>query len=171
LNSLMLHGLIYARQAEHLGSDPEDDFANEVHSYFGSGTQLQELYISHALLSNKNWDTLAEAANWSRRNAEVLRDTHWVGGDPRKLEIYGWAAWSPAKAILTLRNPSDKRQSISIEVGKAFQLPPEAPHRFLASSPWKQGSAATSVSMAAGQKHAFTLAPFEVLTFEALPTQ
>lgn len=171
LNSLMLHGLIYARQAEHLGSDPEDDFANEVHSYFGSGTQLQELYISHALLSNKNWDTLAEAANWSRRNAEVLRDTHWVGGDPRKLEIYGWAAWSPAKAILTLRNPSDKRQSTSIDVGKAFQLPPEAPHRFLASSPWKQGSAATSVSMAAGRKHAFTLAPFEVLTFEALPTQ
>ncbi len=171
LNSLMLHGLIYARQAEHLGSDPEDDFKNEVHSYFGSGTQLQELYISHALLSKKNWDTLAEAANWSRRNAEVLRDTHWVGGDPGELEVYGWAAWSPAKAILTVRNPSDKRQSISIDVGQAFELPPEAPHRFLAISPWKQDSAATSVALVAGQKHTFTLEPFEVLTLEALPTQ
>jgi hypothetical protein len=171
LNSLMLHGLIYARQAEHLGSDPEDDFKNEVHSYFGSGTQLQELYISYALLSKNNWDTLAEAANWSRRNAEVLRDTHWVGGDPGKLEVYGWAAWSPAKAILTLRNPRDKRQSISIDVGKAFELPPEAPRRFLAISPWKQDSPATSLSLAAGQKHIFTLGPFEVLTLAALPTQ
>jgi hypothetical protein len=171
LNSLMLHGLIFAKQAEHLGSDPEDDFQNEVHSYFGSGTQLQELYISHGLLSQKNWDTLAEAANWSRRNAEVLRDTHWVGGDPGKLEVYGWAAWSPAKTILTLRNPSDKRQSIAIDVGEAFELPPDTPHRFLASSPWKQDSAATSIPLTAGEKHTFTLKPFEVLTFEALPTQ
>src|SRR5450755_3418595 len=35
LNSLMLHGLVFARQAEHLDSDPGNDFENEVHSYFG----------------------------------------------------------------------------------------------------------------------------------------
>ena len=171
LNSVMLHGLIYARQAEHLDSDPGNDFKNEVHSYFGSGTELQELYISHALLSKNDWDLLAEAANWSRRNAEVLRDTHWVGGDPGKLEVYGWAAWTPAKAILTLRNPSDQRQSISIDVGWAFELPPEAPRRFLARSPWKQDSGSTPASLTAGQEHTFTLQPFEVLNLEAWPAQ
>ncbi len=171
LNSLMLHGLIYARQAEHLDSDPGNDFKNEVHSYFGSGTQLQELYISHALLSKNDWDLLAEAANWSRRNAEVLRDTHWVGGDPAKLEVYGWAAWSPAKAILTLRNPSDQRQSISIDLGRAFELPPKAPRRFLARSPWKQDSGGTPASLTAGREHTFTLQPFEVLNLEAWPAQ
>jgi len=170
LNSLMLHGLIYAKQAEHLDSDPESGFQNEVHSYFGSGTQLQELYISHSLLSKNDWDVLAEAANWSRQNAEVLRDTHWVGGDPAKLNIYGWAAWSPAKTILTLRNPSDKSQSISIDVGQAFELPPNVPRRFLARNVWKQESTPSPISLAAGQEHAFTLGPFEVLTLEALPT-
>jgi hypothetical protein len=168
LNSLMLHGLIFARQAEHLGSDPGNDFRNEVHDYFGTGTQLQEMYISHALLSENDWDTLAEAANWSRRNAGVLRDTHWVGGDPGKLEVYGWAAWSRAKAILTLRNPSDQRQSIAIDVGRAFELPPEAPRRFVAKSPWKLDRG-TPVSLAAGEEHVFALEPFEVLTLEALP--
>jgi hypothetical protein len=171
LNSLMLHGLIYARQAEHLGSDPENDFSNEVHSYFGSGTQLQEMYITHALLSKDNWDDLAEAAIWSRRNAEVLRDTHWVGGDPAKLEVYGWAAWSPAKAILTLRNPSDKRQSIAINIGKAFELPPKTSDRFLTHSPWKRDSSATPALLEAGHESTFTLGPFEVLTLEALPAQ
>jgi hypothetical protein len=171
LNSLMLHGLIYARQAEHLDSDPGNDFSNEIHSYFGSGTQLQELYVSHTLLSKNNWDALAEAANWSRRNVEILRDTHWIGGDPGKLEVYGWAAWSPAKAILTLRNPSDKHQSISIDVGRAFELSPEAPHRFLARSPWKQDSGKTPVSLTAGREHTFTLHPFEVLNLEAWPAQ
>jgi hypothetical protein len=169
LNSLMLHGLIYARQAEHLDSDAGNDFKNEVHSYFGSGTQLQELYLSHALLSKNDWDALAEAAKWSRRNAEVLRDTHWVGGDPGKLEVYGWAAWSPTKAALTLRNPSDRRQSISIDVGQAFELPPGAARRFLARSPWNDDSGAPPASLVAGQEHAFTLGPFEVLTLEALP--
>jgi hypothetical protein len=167
LNSLMLHGLIYARQAEHLESDPGNDFKNEVHDYFGTGTQLQEMYISHALLSKNDWDTLAEAANWSRRNAAVLRDTHWIGGDPGKLEVYGWAAWSRAKAILTLRNPSDRRQSIAIDVGRAFELPPGARRRFLANSPWKQDQKAKPLSLAAGEVHVFTLEPFEVLTLEA----
>jgi hypothetical protein len=171
LNSLMLHGLIYARQAKHLGNDPGNDFENEVHDYFGSGTQLQEMYISHALLSNNNWDVLAEAANWSRRNAEVLRDTHWIGGDPGKLEVYGWAAWTQAKAILTLRNPSDQRQSISIDVGRAFELPGGVARRFLASSPWKRNAGATPASLAAGEQHTFELAPFEVITIEALPAE
>jgi hypothetical protein len=166
LNSLMLHGLIYARQAEHLDSDPGNDFKNEVHDYFGTGTQLQEIYISHALLSKNDWDTLAEAANWSRRNAGVLRDTHWIGGDPGKLEVYGWAAWSREKAILTLRNPSDQRQSIAIDVGRAFELPPGVPRRFVASSPWKQDRGAPPVSLAAGEAHVFTMEPFEVLTLE-----
>src|SRR3984885_3805003 len=166
LNSLMLHGLIYARQAEHLDSDPGNDFTNEVHDYFGTGTQLQEMYISHALLSKNNWDTLAEAANWSRRNAGVLRDTHWIGGNPGKLEVYGWAAWSREKGILTLRNPSDQRQSISLDVERAFELPPGAPRRFVASSPWMQDRGASPVTLSAGEEHVFTLEPFEVLTLE-----
>jgi hypothetical protein len=167
LNSLMLHGLIYARQAEHLDSDPGNDFKNEVHDYFGSGTQLQEMYISHALLSQNDWDVLAEAANWSRRNAGVLKDTHWIGGDPGKLEVYGWAAWSRTKAILTLRNPSDQRQSMAIDVGRAFELPAGAPRRFVASSPWKQDRGEKPVPLTAGKEHVFTLEPFEVLTLEA----
>lgn len=171
LNSLMLHGMIYARQAEHLGDDPENDFANEVHSYFGSGTQLQEMYITHKLLSEDNWNTLAESATWSRINAAVLIDTHWIGGDPTKLEIYGWAAWSPAKAILTLRNPSDKPRTYSLDVAQAFELPPGAPRRFRAHSPWHQDSSHNSIPLVAGESHSFSLQPFEVLTLEALPEQ
>ena len=76
----------------------ETIFLNEVHSYFGSGTQLQELYITHSLLSKEDWDMLAEAAQWARRNAEVLIDTHWIGGDTRQLQVYGWAAKGTSKS-------------------------------------------------------------------------
>ena len=169
LNSLMLHGLIYARQAEHLETDPGKDFANEVHSYFGTGTQLQEMYITHSLLSDEDWDTLAEAANWSRSHADILVDTHWVGGDPNKLEVYGWAAWSPAKGILTLRNPSDKAQGFAIDLAKAFELPAGAPRKFLAHSPWRRDREDKPIVLVSGELHTFTLKPFEVLSLEALP--
>lgn len=169
LNSLMLHGIIYARQAEHLTDDPKHAFVHEVHDYFGNGTQLQEMYITHSLLAAADWDTLAEAANWSRENAATLVDTHWIGGDPQKMQVYGWAAWSQQKGILTLRNPSNKSQTFSIDIGQAFELPPGAPRRFAAHSPWKRDQKQKPVPLVAGEPHTFHLKPFEVLNLEAIP--
>lgn len=169
LNSLMLHGLIYARSAQRLNVDPGNDFADEIHSYFGSGTQLQEMYVTPGLLTKENWDDLAEAAKWSRINAGVLVDTHWIGGDPGKLEVYGWAAWSPAKAILVLRNPSDKPGSIAIDVQAAFELPAGTPQSYVAHSPWQRDSSRPALQLKTGQPHSFELKPFEVITLEASP--
>lgn len=166
LNSLMLHGMIYAKHAKDLGSDPQGDFKNEVRDYFGNGTQLQEMYITPSLLSAENWDALAEAAAWSHANADVLVDTHWIGGDPALLEIYGWASWSPKKAILVLRNPSDKAQDIAVDITKAFELPPNFTPAYTLHSPWKEDREQPSVSLVGGQLHTFSLKPFEVLVLE-----
>jgi hypothetical protein len=169
LNSLMLHGIIYARQAEHLGSDPGNDFAHEVHSYFGSGTQMQELYITHSLLTRDNWDSLAEAGRWARENADVQRDTHWIGGDPALLQVYGWAAWSPEKGIITLRNPSDKPQDYELDIGKALDLPQGTPHDFKLHSPWAADRDSPSLHCTSGKNRKISVRPFEVMTWEALP--
>ena len=171
LNSLMLHGMIYAQHHRHLNTDPGNDFRNEIHSYFGTGTQLQEMYITPSLLTAANWDDLAEAAKWSRANADVLKDTHWIGGDPQWLEVYGWASWSPRKGILVLRNPSDKPQTIDLTLQKALELPEGAPQLYSAHSPWKSDAASAALDLSAQQPHAFHLAPFEVLTLDLTPLQ
>ena len=171
LNSLMLHGMIYARDHKDLDKDPGNDFRNEIRSYFGTGTQLQEMYITPSLLSEQNWDDLAEAAKWSRTNAEVLRDTHWVGGDPAWLEVYGWAAWTPAKGILVLRNPSDHEQVIRVRLADAFELPPDAGKVYSARSPWKEDAGRPAIVLHAQEAHEFHLAAFQVLTLDLLPTQ
>jgi hypothetical protein len=169
LNSLMLHGIVYAQKAPHLSTDPGGDFRNEVRSYFGSGTQLQEMYITPSLLTQADWDVLAEAAKWSRRNASTLVDTHWVGGDPRWLQVYGWAAWSPQKAILTLRNPSTEAQAFTVDIAQAFELPAGAARRYIARYPWSDDASQPAVELEAGTPHTFHLAPFQVLTLDALP--
>ena len=166
LNSLMLHGIIYARSAHDLTTDPGNDFPSEVHDYFGTGTQCQEMYITPSLLSAENWDTLAEGAKWSRRNAGTLVDTHWVGGDPKQLEVYGWAAWSPAGATLTLRNPSDQPQSITLDPAEVFELPWGAAERYSASSPWTADQGTQPTMLTAGARQEFKLKPWEVVTLE-----
>jgi hypothetical protein len=169
LNSLMLHGLIYAQDHKQLKSDPSGAFRNEVRSYFGTGTQLQEMYITPSLLTQANWDDLAEAAKWSRANANVLKDTHWVGGNPAWLEVYGWASWSPEEAILVLRNPSDKPQTIRLNLQDALELPAEAAQSYSAKSPWKSDASRAAIEIHAQPAHEFHLVPFEVLTLELTP--
>jgi hypothetical protein len=164
LNSLMLHGLIYATNASHLDSMNDADFADQAREFFGTGTQLQEMYITPGLLNRQNWDALAEAANWSRTNADVLVDTHWIGGDPAKGEVYGWASWCPRKGILTLRNPDEQPAAFTADIGEMFQLPPEAAMAFRLRSLWKKESREAEVRV--GQPHRFNLNAFEVLVLE-----
>jgi hypothetical protein len=163
INSLMLHGLIYGKQAKNLDSDPGGDFRCEIRSYFGTGTQLQEMYITPELLSTENWDDLAEAARWARSYGQTLKDNHWIGGDPAQLEVYGWAAWSPAAGILTLRNPNEKEQTLNVDIGTAFELPQGAPRRYRAASPWKSDAGKAGLTLEAGKSQEFRLAPFEVM--------
>ncbi|HEX9107938.1 MAG TPA: hypothetical protein VF832_11935 [Longimicrobiales bacterium] len=172
LNSLMLHGLIYARHARNLDTDPGGDFRSEVRDYFGTGTQLQEMYITPALLKPEDWDALAEAARWSRRNAQTLRDTHWLDGDPARLEPYGWASWSataPATGLVTLRNPADRPQRFELHLAHALELPEDARlarGNVVARSPWKSDVAQPPLKLKAEEAVGIELAPFEVKTLE-----
>jgi hypothetical protein len=164
LNSLMLHGLIFAHYANHLNTDPGGDFRSEVRTYFGNGTQLQEMYITPDLLSKENWDDIAESANWSYANRDVLVDSHWIGGDPSSLSVYGWASWSPRKGILVLRNPSDKPQAFSVDIDKDFELPPSAHGTWQAKSPYSDSSDALSIPR--GSSKVVLLKPFQVMVLE-----
>ena len=83
LNSLMLHGPCIGDRTNPARMDrDEKSIADEIWTFFGSGTNLQELYINPNLLTPTMWDELASAAKWSRARCDILVDTHWVGGDP-----------------------------------------------------------------------------------------
>lgn len=167
LNSIMLHGVIFATNAVRLSVTSDQEFADEVHSFFASGTQLQELYITPRLLSRQNWDDLAEAAKWARANADVLVDTHWVGGDPGKGEVYGWASWSSRKGILALRNPSDQPATFTANVKELFELPQGAKTTFRMRSPWKKDRNTARIELRDGNPYTFKLQPLEVLVLES----
>jgi hypothetical protein len=179
IGSLMLHGIMIHKMAFKNPYDPKSrgvscdpaDLLAEIRSYFATGTCMQELHIDPTLMNDATWDALAEAARWSRANADVFADTHWVAGDPAKGEVYGWASWSPRKAILALRNPSDQPAKIALDLAKAFELPAGAPRAYTLKSPWKSDAAKPPVTVTTGQPHEFQLQPFEIAVWDATPSR
>jgi hypothetical protein len=170
LNALMTQGVAYSRQGS--AGDPTFNsagFKDDVRAFFGAGTSLQELYIQPGKLTADDWQVLAEAAKWSRANADVLVDTHWIGGDPGQLEVYGYASWSPRKGILMLRNPDDQPREFALDVGQAFELPAGAVSIFTLRSPWVEDVSRPALTAEAGKPLHVKLNPFEVLVLDATP--
>ena len=125
------------------------------------------MYISPDLLSEADWDTLAEGAKWARANAATLRDSHWIGGDPARGQVYGWASWSPGRAIVALRNPSDKPQKFMLDLGAALELPPGEPLGWTATAAFGAGEPRR---MRADEAATLQLQPFEVLVWNLVPS-
>jgi hypothetical protein len=170
LNSLMLCGICIADNGEPALFEMNDkDISDEIWSFFATGTNLQELYINPHKLSSKNWDCLAEAAGWAKENEQIMVDTHWTGGDPAKGEVYGYASWSPDKALFSLRNPSSVEKTFEISTQKLFEIPVNAKDEFIFYDAVKGSSAGTKQPQAQGKTFKITLSPFEVRVFEAVP--
>jgi hypothetical protein len=169
LNSIMAHGIVNGRnfQGERVAK-AGPHLKNEARSYFANGSSLQELYLTPSMMTSDSWNQIADAAKWAQANADVLVDSHWVGGDPLKLQIYGYAAWNPRKGTLMLRNPDDQPQTVTLDADKVFELPAGAAKNYSLQSPY-QDQRVQTLSLKAGRPQPITLEPFEVLVFDAQP--
>lgn len=166
LNSFMNQGIAHAKFGTAILKPNAQDFANEVHSFFGIGTNLQELYISHDLMTDEMWDTLAEGAKWSKANAHILIDTHWIGGDPAKLQVYGTAAWQDDRCTIMLRNPSDKPAKYFLDIAKTLELPQYSPSTYLLHYAFHPYKSKPPITLSSAAPHTFQLQPFEVIVLQ-----
>ncbi|GAA5495907.1 hypothetical protein Rhal01_02088 [Rubritalea halochordaticola] len=169
LNSVMHHGLVHGRhfQAAKV-SKAGSEFKNAARSYFGTGANLLELYLTPDMMTESAWDQVAEAAKWAKKNESILVDTHWVGGNPLDLTIYGWASWSPEKSIITLRNSSDKEVTKVFDLTKELEIPKGFATTFKAKNAYPDQN--FPEDWVSGEL-AFTLQPFEVLVLELTPVK
>ncbi len=65
-------------------------------------------YVEAGDLTADEWKLLAQTAKWAKSHEAVFRFSRMIGGDPKKGEVYGFAAFDAGAGTLALRNPSDK---------------------------------------------------------------
>lgn len=172
LNSIMHHGMVLGTkfQAARVskgqdGKQDNRDLKNDARIYFGSGANLQELYLTPSMMDGKAWDDVAAGARWAQRFQDVLADVHWVGGNPEKLEPYGYAAWSPQGCTLALRNPDDQPRSITLDAKTVFEPVPGTPAVFPMKASYPDQRVKT-LNLEQGKPVSVELQPFEVLVFD-----
>lgn len=133
INAIMTHGTIITKNGPpRVMSKSPANCVKEMRTAFTCGSGLQEIYVDADLMSQENgrlWDELASCIAWVRRNADVLADTHWVGGNPwnkqtKDGDIYGWASWNKEKCTLSLRNSSGKVKTLRGTLRSILDIPP-----------------------------------------------
>ena len=141
INTLMTHGFILTGNPENPNDGGRGGWTasrnidykhalNELRCAFACGSSMVELYNDVDLTNHINggalWKDIADCMKWQRKNADVLPDIHWVGGNPwtgSKAEIYGWAAWNAKNAVLTLRNGANSDQQYTFTLREALDIP------------------------------------------------
>ena len=176
INSIMTHGTIITRNGPPRVMSPHPaNCIKEMRAAFGCGSSLQEVYADAELLNQENgrlWDELAACIAWVRRNADVLDDIHWVGGNPwdgKDGSIYGWASWNKRKSTLTLRNSSSSPKSLRTSLRKLFDVPSHIKGKITLSSSFgdqRKLPELTDSPVDIDREITITLHPMEVIVME-----
>ena len=130
INTLMTHGFIFTKFGAVSKNMQYEPALRELRAAFVCGSGMVELYADYELMNTvgggKLWADLAECVAWQKKNADVLPDAHWVGGNPwngSKQQVYGWASWNGAKATLALRNGGNSAQTYTFTLREALEIP------------------------------------------------
>ncbi len=130
INTLMTHGFILSKFGSVSTNMEYEAVLRELRCAFACGSGMVELYNDYDLMNSINggalWADLAECIKWQKKNADVLPDAHWVGGNPwtgSASQVYGWAAWNGRKACFTVRNGANNAQTFTTTLREALNIP------------------------------------------------
>ncbi len=181
INSVMIHGTIITKNGPPrvMSQDPANCI-KEMRTAFASGSSLQEIYADSDILNKDGgvlWDELAKCIAWVRRNADVLADTHWVGGNPwdkarKDGDIYGWAAWTPTKCTLTLRNSSAKPKTLNTTLRQMLDVPPNVTGAIILRSSFADQRVLSGImdkAVDVDTPISISLEPMEIIVMEGTP--
>lgn len=164
-----------------------DTFRDYLFMNLSRGTGFIELYVKTAVLSQSDWDVMAEGLKWSYDAFPAFRRVRMHGGNPRvpvkgefytvqkkqkgrmvekKMqvytgEVYGYSAWSAGRGYISFHNPGDEAVEYSVTLDRAFGLLPGS-GPFKASSPLPGGFQGLEKTYKMGDTLTLTLKPKEI---------
>ena len=123
ISNLMTHGIIKGH-LQKLGGEKEplDKFTDNSILYFARGVSMWELYVSPNLLTDGEWNAIAQSIRWAKDRFETLKNTEMFGGNPGEKEAYGYLHGNKNRAVAALRNPYITETKITIPLKEEFGM-------------------------------------------------
>ena len=145
--------------------EPEEVFRHYLFMNLSRGTGFIELYIKPRVLSESDWNVLAEGLKWAREAFPTFERVRMHGGDPRKKEVYGYTAWNENQGYISMHNPSDEEKTYSVKLDRAAGLVASS-GPFVVTSPLKNSLKGVQDSYKDGDTLTVTLQPKEIRLVE-----
>jgi len=167
--NLITHGILFSKKKPYTDfKDPLHEWSDYVVMHLARGTMVKELYITTDLLDEDHWKVLGRAAAWAQKNQHRLMNTVYVGGDPGAGAVYGYVSWVDGRAILSVRNPDRREQTLKVPFDRSVYFRGEKGqnHRartiypFVEQMPWK---------LVSGQPISLRVPGDSVMVFEIEP--
>jgi hypothetical protein len=128
---------------------------------------MWELYISPDILSDGEWDAMAQSMEWAKDRFPVLSTTTMIGGDPKARETYGYVHFRGDEGVIAARNPSIEPALLKVTLASSLGLDQDADSLVLERVyPSRWISPALSK---AGATVALTLEGYETAIYEVYP--
>lgn len=144
-----------------------DEFRKYLFMSLSRGTAFIELYLRSNLLSESDWDVLAEGIKWAQNYFPTFARVKMYGGNPQQKEVYGYSGWSDGLGYISMHNPSEKSQVGSTTLDRSLGVDKDMKNYRL-TSPLKDGVAGLKDKWYYGDTISIELKPKEVriLLFE-----
>ena len=140
LSELMSHGFVFTVSTSNgspasttlTDSATRKETKEDMKWYFASGFALEEMYIAVNVIGTNSffWDCLARYATWARQNIDILTDSRMIGS-PAAGSVYGYASYSPARSIYSVRNPNSAALNYAVNPQTLFVLPGDTTQSYL----------------------------------------
>lgn len=143
-----------------------DEFRDYLFMNLSRGTGFVELYLKTKVLSDSDWDVLAEGIKWAHKIFPAFERVKMYGGDPRQKQLYGYSGWKDDMGYISMHNPSDKPQKLTLTLNRAIGVGKQLKN-YNISSPLKNNTTGLKSQWSYGDTLTIELQPREIriLTF------
>jgi hypothetical protein len=80
------------------------------------GTHRADLHLSHAATTRDQWTSLTRWLKWAGEREALLARGEMAGGDPAQGEPYAFVHALPERALVVVRNPSDRERLLTLPI-------------------------------------------------------
>lgn len=158
------HEPIYGNTAKISYTDRE--FEKYLFSNAVRGQAFNELYLSYNMLNDAKWNALAKVLTWARENYHILKNVHFLGGDPAENNVYEYTAWTEdGEGIVALRNPSSEPADVTVTLNKLMGVP-ETLQDAVRYNVYDDYAPDTQKTFSYNQKMDVTLLPYEFKLYQ-----
>lgn len=160
-----MHSIFNHEPKKTFTGESEQIFRDYLLMNMSRGTGFIELYIKTPVLSQTDWDVMAEGVKWAQRMFPTFKHVRMHGGNPNSGDVYGYTAWNKNQGYISFHNPSGEIKEYTFVLDRKHGIPQNL-KKLKCSSPNSADVSRFPAKVKYGDNICLTLQPGEIVILD-----